>query len=421
VSKIFLAALSLEEAVERAMAESVNLQKSAIDLGLAEYKADRLWAEIFPSFTLSGGLAVLPSTPLFTAPGFQYDKDKAGYSVSFGVSLGFNTGIPYSMKLIDLAYRRGLLDYENARRQLEIQVTKSFYNLLAARENISHLEESLELAEKQLEQNRVAKANGLISELTWHQSRLGAETARYNLSTTQGSYRTGLGEFLAGLGMEPDPETILEGAIEIAPFEADPEALILEYLPKRPDVVSQRQTIERLELSRKQSAGSSRVPSLDLSATWRGGPNPGFSGQFSDSLSGNLTLRIPIDPWIPGTRSNQTIRSAGAETEKARLDLKNTETAAKSQIRSLAEGLRNFWGSLEIARLRVEIALRTYELSEEGFRNGAVEFLSLENTRNDLADARQRLLQGELAYQNAVLDLAAALNVDWKTLTRSGE
>jgi outer membrane protein TolC len=409
--------LTLDEAVRRALDESLSLQKSAIDLELAEYRAEHLWAEIFPSFTLRTGITFLPETPLVTDPGFQYNKDSSSYSLNFGVSLKFNAGIPYSMKMISLAYQKGLLDYGNARRQLEIQITKTFFSLLTARENISYLESSLALAQRQLEQDRIARENGLLSELAWLESRLGTETARYNLSNALGEFNIALGEFLALLGMDQNTEVVLEGSIDIAPVLVDPEALILEYLPKRPDIISGRQTIERLELTRKMDAGSAKAPSLELSSTWNGGSS--FSGKFTDRLSGSVTVTIPVDPWIPGTKSNQTGRADNAEVEKARLDLKNAESAAKRQIRSLAASLGNSWASLEIALLRVEIARRTYEYTEEGFRNGTVTYQNFEDTRNELTSARQGLLQGELTYQNLILDLAAALNVDWKELTRS--
>jgi len=415
--------LSLEDAVNRAVAQSLTLQKSTIDLGMANYRAERLWSELFPSFSLRTGLTILPATPLLTQNGFNYNENGLDYSLSFGVSFQFNAGIPYSMQLTELAYRRGLLDYENARRRVELDISKVFYSLLAGQENLTNLREILGVAERQLEKNRVARANGLIGELPWLQSRLSVETARYNLSNAQGTYENSLRDFLTTLGFDQGTEVSLTGSIEPAQIVVNPEVLILEYLPKRPDIISQRQTIERLELAQKQSSWSAKAPSLTLSAQWSGGPqrNSGLGGTFTDSLSGSLSLSIPIDPWIPGTRSNQNLKSADAELEKARLDLVNTETSARSQIRSFSESLKNSWRNIEIARLRVEIAQRTYEISEAGFQNGTVEFLSLENTRNDLADAQYRLLQSELAYHNTTLDLASALNIDIETLARSGE
>ena len=88
-----------------------------------------------------------------------------------------------------------------------------------------------------------------------------------------------------------------------------------------------------------------------------------------------------------------TITKAGAAVEKARLDLKNTEHTAMSQIRSLAANLRSSWESLAIARLRAEIAERTYTLTEQGFQQGTVEFLELENTRSKWTESRQQLME----------------------------
>ena len=414
--------LTIDEAVRRALDNSLNLKKSAIDLAQTEYSANNLWSEIFPGFSLSAGLTFLPSTPLLTDPGFTYNKESLSYSINFGVSLSLNPSLSASMKRIDLAYRSQLLSYENARMQLEIQVVKNFLTLFTRKANISYMEENLRIAEGLLQSNRIARQNGLLSELALLNSQLSVETARYNLGNAQGVYQNALVEFLALLGIEAGTDIIYSGTIGIAPITSDPEQLILEYLPKRPDIISQRQTIERLEFSKNITSLNSRSPSLELGAQWRGGSptggtrKDGLLDPFSDSVSGSLTLRIPIDSWIPGTRQNQTVRAADAEVEKARLDLQNTEIQAKTQIRSLISNLRNTWASLEIAKLRLQFAERTLEATDEGFKKGTVEFQELEDTRNKLTDARQQLLQGELSCQTLLLDLAAALNVDWKTL-----
>jgi multidrug efflux system outer membrane protein len=401
--------LSLDEAVRRALEENLDLKKKLIDLSTAEYASKNLWAEIFPN--INAGAEAAYSTGLFAENGFVLDKNGLNYSVSAGVSLTLNAGIPHAMKIIKLAYQIRLLEYEDARRQLEIGVARNFYNLIADRENLSHLENNLVLAERQLERDRVAFNNGLKGELAFLQSRLGVETAKYNLSNARTAYAAGLGDFLVLLGLSQDRPAVLEGKIDIRPVDAEPEALIREYLPKRPDVLSQRQTIENFEYAEKQAALESRAPSLNLSARWSGQFDP-----FADRVSGTASVSIPIDSWIPGTRKVQALKSAGTNIDKARLDLKNIENGAASQIRSLAAGLRNSWASIDIARLSVEIAERTYELHEQGFRLGTVESLDLEDTRNSLAEKRQQLLQSELSYQFMILDLAAALNVDWKEL-----
>jgi len=402
--------LSLDDALKRGIENSLNLKKSLVDLSMDEYSANKLWAEVFP--TISGSLGTGYSSRLFSGDGFEIHKDGVNHSASLGVNLTLNAGIPYTMRNIRLAYQRRLLSYEDARNQLEIQITKNFYSLITDRDNLTSLDHMLQLAQRQYERDQVAFQNGLIGELALMQSRLGLENARYSLSSTRSAYTNRMGDFLAQLGITQDTDIAFEGTIEIVKIEADAERLINEYLPRRPDIVSRRQEIERLENAERQAALSSKAPSLRLEAGW----NSRNFDPFADTLSGSATLTIPIDPWIPGTNRNQSVRNAKGAVAKARIDLQIAEEAAMTQIRSLAISLRNSWDSIEIARLSLSVAERGYELTDQGFRNGTVESLRLEDARNNLVNARQRLLQTELSYFNMILDISAALNISWKEL-----
>jgi len=400
--------LSLADALERGIENSLNLKKNLIDLEAAGYSARKLWSEVFPS--ISGSLGASYSSSLLS----DARSDGFNGSASLGVNLTLNAGIPYSIKNIRLAYQARLLSYEDARNQLGIQITKNFYSLIADRDNLAVLADMLNLAQLQHERNRVAFQNGLVGELTTMQSRLAMENARYSLSAAKSAYTTRMGDFLVQLGIAQDADAALEGKIEIVKIEADAEKLIKDNLARRPDIVSKRQEIERLENAQKQAVLSSRAPSLRLEASW----NSRSFDPFTDTISGNATISIPIDPWIPGTSRSQSVLGAKYAVDKARLDLQSAEDAAAAQIRSLAANLRNSWDSIEIARLSLSVAERNHELTQQGFRNGTVESLKLEDARNNLTTARQRLLQSELMYFNMILDISAALNISWKDLMK---
>ncbi|MDR0441932.1 MAG: TolC family protein [Treponema sp.] len=406
-----------DRAVSLALENNLALKKNQIDLAASGYSEKRLWSEIFP--TISASASAGYRSALFSGDGFEIDENNRSYSTGIVINLGLNAGIPYSIKNIQLAHRSNILRYEDARNQLSIQIIKKFYALVAERNNLDYLEEILTLAEKQYEKNQVSFRNGLLGELALMQSRLSVENSRYSLSAAGIAYANNLGEFLAALGIAQDTKAALSGELRIVRITADAEALIKQHLPDRPDIVRGRQEIERLEYAEKQTAMQSRAPSLTLSMDWRGSwmySNPNAPDPFSDSLSGSAAINIPIDPWIPGTARSQSVRRANDSVEKAKLDLSITEDAAKTQIRSLAASLRNSWVSIEIARLSLEVAERSYQLTDQGFRNGTVESLAVEDARNNMANARQRLLQSELSYFNMILDLSAALNIDWKNL-----
>jgi outer membrane protein TolC len=316
------------------------------------------------------------------------------------------------MNNIRLAHQANILKYADARRQLSIQITKRFYSLITEKNNLLLLEEVLNLAQRQFERNEVSFRNGLVRELAVIQSRLAVENARYNLSAAGTAYANSMGEFLALIGVSTDEQVALLGEIKIIKINAGAEALISGYLPGRPDIASSMREIERLENAGKQSLFQNRAPSLNLRVDW----NMSKLDPFTDSFSATASLSIPIDPWIPGTVKDQAVRRAYDSVEKAKLDLSITENSAKTQIRSLCAQLVNSWDSIVIARLGLEAAEIGYQLTEQGFRSGTIESLVLEDARNNMAAARQRLMQTELSYFNMILDLSAAINMDWKNL-----
>jgi outer membrane protein TolC len=407
-----LQSLTLDEAVDLAVRQSLVLQRNRIDLDTAEFAAsNRIFSELFPSVSASAGISY--GSNLFTGDGFRFEDRGLSYTLTLGANFSLRAGLPHALRIISLAYQTSLLTYEEAERQLKIRVAKDFYRLITEQKRLDLLQENLNLAERQMERNRALFQNGIISQREYLQSRLSVETSKLNLSRAAMDYELAMMDFFTVLGLDIHADVSLDGVIEIEEINVDAEALILTHLARRPDIIRQRQNIERLEATRSQTLLDNRAPSVSLSSQWRGGGNPTISDSFSDNLTAlSLTLSIPIDPWIPATRGGQAVRRAGAEIEKARLDLQNTQNLAKNQVRSLAAALRNSWSTIEISRLQVDIAEQTYRLTEQAFQVGAVEFTILESTRTDLSRAQQQLLADQSAYKQTMLDLAGSLNLE---------
>jgi len=400
--------LGLDDAVKLALDYNLNLQKHRIDLDASGYSEGNLWSEIFPSVNANASAAY--RTTLLT--GTPFSNSIPNYGIGLGISFSLNAGVPYAIKNIQLAHQSNILRYEDACRALAIQITKRFFALVAEKNNLLLLDEVFNLAQRQFTRSEISFRNGLTGELSLTQSRLALENARYNLNDARISHENNMAEFFAMLGLAPDESAVLIGDVHIIKIEADAEALINEYLHLRPDITRSNQEIERLALSQMQTVMQSRAPSLNLSLDWNGS----VSNPFSDTLGATARLSIPLDPWVPGTAREQAISRAANSLEKAKLDLEMTENSARTHIRSLAALLRSSWDSILIARLSLDAARRGYQLTEQGFLNGTVEALTLQDTRNSMASARQRLLQTELSYFNMILDLSAALNIDWKNL-----
>jgi len=401
--------LTLEDAVSLALKNNLSLKKTEIDLASSGYSERNLWSEIFPSINANAGIGYRWSPfsdPVQTA-GYGFN-----YSIGFGVSLGLNAGISFTIKSIQLAHQGNILKYEDARNQLSIQIIKIFFSLVAEKNNLLFLEEVFSLAQRQYSRSETLFRNGLVGELSFTQSRLALENARYSLSAARIAHNNNMSEFCAMLGISANDNLELSGETSLVRIEADSCSLIQKYLPLRPDIIRGNQEIERLAMAERQTFWQNRAPSLNLGIDW----SSSSFDPFADSLSASARLSIPVDSWIPGTSRYQSITRASDTLEKAKIDLTIAENSAKTQISSLSALLHNSWDSILIARLSLEAATRNYQLTEHAFNNGSVESLVLEDARNNMTNARGRLIQTELSYFNMILDLSAALNIDWKNL-----
>jgi outer membrane protein TolC len=394
--------LTLKEACALAEQNSISLQKQAIDLEFDRLRAKNLWAQIFPSINASGGARYslpLNSTAVAADP---------VYTATIDLRLGLSAGLPLTMANISLAYKNSLLNYEQARSILVNQTSKTFYSLLAQKNSLTVLEGTMRLAAEQLERDRVARRSGYVGELDFLSAQVSAERAKLAYNRALADYQNSLGKFLSALGLNQKEPVTPEGNPEITGLSLDPEVLIKERLVLRPDMTAQRNEIERLKNARTESFLSNKAPSVNLSASWGASAKNGFE----DTVSAGVTVTIPIDPWIPGTKTDQTVKRSDAEYQKALLELQNMENFARQEIRSLTDSIRNTWTEVEIARLQAGYAQRAYELAEQSYRRGTMNFLDFESIRNRLTEARQQLLQSELNYKVLVLDIASSLNME---------
>jgi len=411
VQNSFAYDLTLEDAINLAIENNLNLRRQQIDLSSSGYSERNLWAEIFPA--INANLSAGYRTNLFSS--IEPGNSGLNYNVGLGISLGLNAGIPYIINNISLAHQINILRFEDAVNQLSIQITKKYFSLIAEKNNLLLLEEIQNLTQSQYNRSQISFRNGLVGEITLLQSSLSLANARYNYNAASVAFFNNITEFLTTLGITPNNDITLSSNFEIIKIETNAEELITRHLYLRPDVIRNKQEIQRLENLSRQTSLQSRSPSLNLSIDW-GSSN---FDPFLDSISASARLSIPIDPWIPGSSRAQNITRASVAIERAKLDLEITLASAITQITSLSALLRGSWDSVLLARLGYEVAQRTYQLTENGFNNGTVEALTLQDVRNNMANSRQRLLQAELSYFFMILDLSAALNADWKNLIQN--
>jgi len=392
--------LTLEEVCALAEKNSIALQKQAIDLEMDRVRAKSLWAQVFPSITASAGAD-------YTIPNRNPPRTDPSYTASLNLRLNLSAGLPFTMANISLAYKNSLLNYEQAQQKLVNETAKTFYSLAAQKDKLGSLESAMRLAAEQLERDRVARQSGYVGELDYLSAQVSSERAKLAYNRALAEYQNSLGKFITALGLDAKETISLEGKPQIEKLSLDPDALAAERLAQRPDMVAQRNEIQRLKNARTETFLSTKGPSVNLTSRWGATLKDGFD----DFISAGISVSIPIDPWVPRTKGDQTVKRADADYRKALLELQNMENNAREDIRSYTDAIGNTWAEVEISRLQAGYAQRAFDLAADAYRRGTMRFLDYETARNRLTEAQQQLLQSELSYKILVLDLASTLNM----------
>ncbi|AEF84029.1 outer membrane efflux protein [Treponema primitia ZAS-2] len=407
-----VASLTLEEALDAALKNNVDLQKSQLAAYQSLREKNNGWNMFLPSVSASLGIA---NTHPMQPAGDPTNSWSAGASVSLQLS----AAIPANIKLLDYKAVAAEAAYDNTRRTLVTQVSTSFYSLLAENMNLEILQNDMELKKQQYEQTNKNYQNGLASELEMLNAMYAYQIAGPTLNDAAVKYEQNRAAFLLLIGLDASGGGTgameLEGLIEVKLLDLPPVGeLTARYRENRYDVRSQALTLEQAKLG-AQIGSVNRAPSISFSESISLSPpqNAGFT--FDDpSSSGrfSLSVSIPISSWIPGSSQSlnaKTLKENAAQTESS---LDTVRKNAAQDIQKKVDEIGRIRENLESATLNLRITSRAYELSEQGYRGGLVSQTDLQNANKNMVNAKQTLLNTNTSYLAAVYNLAAALGLD---------
>ena len=412
--------LTVEQSVILAVENNLSLQSTAIDVRTKKRARDTAWNVFIPGISASTDLGQNrtllsdpeTSTGAFTDPTWELN---AGISLDLPLNLAAGTGIKQT--LID--YEAGRLDYEDAEKQLERDVRKQFYSLIASKANIELKKVNIRIAVKRYEQARENYSNGLISELEMLQTQVAAENKKPELNGLETRFKNGLMSFKMLLGIPLSDEIRLEGSLEnLRFFRLNAEELIGNYSAGRMDIQQINKQIESLENTRRVQKQYNQTPTLSLYSRWGTlvydpFDNPSWeSGSWADNFKIGLLLSLPLDGFIPRSSTDVALKDLKDSLEKLNLQKKQISEAAAMEISNLVMNLENSRLSLETYALNVDLAEKSFNLTSEAYYLGTRELLDVESAQEELMIASQNVLIEKINYITNLLDLQYAINAD---------
>ena len=450
--------LSPDEAVELALKNNLSLESSRTSLETRKRASQYSWNQFIPNVTVAGILSRdneastssgvtavaptglinnLPMPPGTTLPpgadvylSVPYSVDLPQWHIvsSIQTSLNISAAMFENMRRLRLDYEGGLLTYGKAKAQLERDVRKMYHSMLLLQENIALLRLSAENVDRQVQMAQANYNAGLAPELTLLQARVARENLRPTIDQAENGLKLSMAQFAMYLGLDYDTPFELVPVTENAGFiPLDVTELISRAANGKPDILELRHTILMMK-SARQAQVLSLTPSLSLSWNlnsafirdpWK---DPWFDNgdDWMKSGSFSVTMGLRLHSLIPFSTDFQGIKNLDDQIRTANIGLAQMINGTEIEIYNTVLALERTRISAQAQAQTVDLAERSYRLTEEAYRAGLQDYFQVQNSEQSLRQARVQMLEQQFNYLNGLIDLEYSIGVPFGTLsTRS--
>ncbi len=404
--------ITVDDAVILAADNNISLKRQRISLDTLERRNKTSWNSLSPTLSLSGGL----TKPL---DGIVTDMEaqlKYTYNVGASARLSLTPSLYTSIRDAQLKYESGKTSYEDAVRQIELNVRKLFYSLLYTQESMNLQRRNMETARIRYENNRDKYNRGQLSELDLLQSQYSYESLRPNIESAEIAYQNSIASFKQTLGISQDEKIELSGTLSDA---VPPESFsVNQAVDELPSIKKIKASIAQQENSLLATRFSAYSPSVTASYSWGMNGNDKTEefkkGQESHSLS--LSVNIPLDGYIPWTNGAQNVKNQKAVLQDLQLQLENERTTASLNLQNSIKNILQKQSQMDLIDRNVELAQKTYDMTLTAYNHGSRDLLTLQNSADSLLKAKTDRESKKYELISAVLDLENTLGIPFGTL-----
>ena len=421
-----LPVVTLDEAIASAAENNIGLKQAAISLNQTMRNQNNYVSTYLPTFGLTAsagtGVTFPHEGPLSKSDTTTFD----GFDLSLGAAVSFNYTLSGS-KITDgnsrkLTKEAAAISYESVSDTLKKGIITAYWNLAALDIAVSNAELSAEDARQSYESVLEMYNSGMADELTLTQSELALNQAEYTLQTYKDQKALALASFRSMTGLEGDfqteplPDTVLLTL-------PSPEELYNEYAENTTEIRSARNTLASAQNTEKTMTLNQYMPtvSADIGYTYAGGASSEGSDPWkyntsAHSLSGSVTLSIPLSSYIPGSSADSLRKDSKDAVSIAALSLQDSQNTLLQTIESNSIAIGQQQQLLTMAESNLNLAENTYSLAEEAFEAGLMSAYDLSSRRSDLLSAQMNEISARLNHLLSSYDLAFALGIDLQEL-----
>ncbi len=404
--------ITVDDAVILAADNNISLKRQRINLENLERKSKTSWNGISPSVSLSGNM----SFPLDGIVTDMEAKQEYTYGIGASVGISLSPSLYTSIRDASLKYESGKASYEDAVRQIELNVRKLFYSLLYTKESMNLQRRNMETAKLRYENNLDKYNRGQLSELDLLQSQYSYESQRPSLDSAEIAYQNSIASFKQTLGLAQTEKIELSGSLSDA---IPPESFSFSHTVEDiPSVKKIEASIEQQKNSLLATRFSAYGPSVSASYSWglNGNDKTEELKKHQESHSLGLSVRIPLDGMLPWSNGANNIAAQKASLKDLQLQLESEKTSVSLNLQNSIKNILQKQSQMDMLNQNVEIAQKTYDMTLTAYNHGSRDLLALQTASDSLLKARTDRESHIYNLICAVLDLENTLGVPFGTL-----
>jgi len=201
--------MTVETAVALALENNLGLNRTRIETAGKKREADRVWNSLIPSVSAGAQVSRGVSLTGDTGAGQEDWTPQA----TLQAQLTLSPALVSAARQVRADYEAGVLSYEEAKRELELQVRKLYCQLLLLRANVELAEQTVKSAEERYQETAALTAAGRAARLEELSARVDWENQKPALRSAQTQYANALETFALTLGMENGEGITLAGTL----------------------------------------------------------------------------------------------------------------------------------------------------------------------------------------------------------------
>nr|WP_199076245.1 TolC family protein [Pedobacter sp. ASV19] len=406
--------LTLKDALNYAIQNSVKVRKAKLDIDGGRYKTQEVRAQALPQITGNAGLTYNPIIGQLVA-----NFGGTTQAIKLGQNWNSSAGVQLSQQLFNQTVFTGLQaaksseEYYNLTSQLTEEqiielVANNYYQVLVNRQQLNVLDNNIKnvkVTEKAISnqyENGLAKKID-VDRIKVKLTNLVTQREQTLNQITQLEIQL---KFAMGMPVNTDiilPKTELTEVTQLPQFA---DSLALDNRTE----VKILNTQDRLLALQRKAYVSEYYPSLALTGNYTySSQSSGFDFLSSGSAAigygasaVGLTLKVPI---FNGFLTRSKIRQADVDIRKAKEDRRESVNSLNMAYENAKIQLRNSITTINSQKQNTELANEIYKSTQNNYNNGLATLTDLLDTETALTEAQNSYNQALLNYKIAEIQL----------------